>query len=794
MKKIIYACILTFVLFSVSLQAQKYSKVKIYLNNNGLTKLGSLGIPLEGEYTKNTSLVTEMSENDIAKLTPNGFIYDILIDDMTAYYQDRNLHPEKYKTESTVRSGSCASTSNWPTPAHFVLGSMGGFLTYTEMLAQLDSMFVHYPNLITAKQQVSTMTSIEGRKLYYVKISKNPNIDETEPKVLYSALTHAREPMGMQQLIFYMWYLMENYSTNPDIQHLLDNTELFFIPIVNVDGYEYNHTTNSTGGGTWRKNRRNNGDGTFGIDLNRNYGYQWGYDNVGSSPTTSDDTYRGTAGFSEPETQIMKWFCEHHAITTAIDYHTYSNMLIYPWCYSTNLLTPDSILYKTYSKLMTVENGYIYGNANQTVGYTANGGSVDWFYGEQSTKGKMICWSPEAGDANDGFWPLSTRIVDIAKTNILQNLYVARFAGKYAIANDGSPIAISSQNGYFKFDLQRLGLLAATFTVSVQPITSNIQTVGSSKVYSSMNVLDIKNDSISYTLSSSIQNGEFIKYLLTVDNGLYTTSDTITKIYGTPAVLFTDNCSTSTNWTLGGWGICTSQYHTAPSSIADSPVGNYANNTNKTIVLNSTINLSGAAVATLNFWTKWAIEAGYDYVQVKASTNGGTTWTPLCGKYTKPGNSNQVLDSPLYDGTQNTWVQESIDLADYLGQTIKLCFTIVSDAYTTADGYYFDDVSVTKINAAVTAITESIPNDAFISDPMPNPVENTTILNYNIPESSVDPILTVYNEIGQVFVKKTLGQTKGSVTIDMTGFAKGLYYVRVYSEGKIDKVKKLVVL
>ncbi|MGD0710734.1 MAG: M14 family zinc carboxypeptidase [Bacteroidales bacterium] len=793
MKKIIFTCTLLFLCFTICIQAQKYSKVKIYLDNNGLTKLSSLGIPLEGDYTKNTWLVAEMSENDITKLSQNGFKYDILIDDMTKYYQDRNQHPEKYKMEEAVKSASCASTANWPTPSHFALGSMGGFLTYSEMLAQLDTMLVYYPDLISPKQQVDTMASIEGRKLYYVKISKNPNIDEAEPKVLYSALTHAREPMGMQQLIFYMWYLMENYNTNPDIQHLLDNTELFFVPIVNVDGYEYNHSTNATGGGMWRKNRRNNGDGTYGVDLNRNYGYEWGYDNTGSSPTTSDDTYRGTAGFSEPETQIMKWFCEHHPFSTAIDYHTYSNMLIYPWCYSTNLLTPDSMIYKTYSKLMTVQNGYIYGNAYQTVGYTANGGSVDWFYGEQGTKGKMICWSPEAGDANDGFWPLSTRIVDIAKTNILQNLYVARFAGKYAIANDESPLAINQQNGYFNYNIQRLGLLPATFTVSVQPVTSNIQSVGSSKVYSSMNVLDIINDSISYMLNSSVQNGDFIKYLLTVDNGLYTTSDTITKIYGTPVVVFTDNCTNATNWTLGGWGICTTQYHTAPSSIADSPTGNYANNTNKTIVLNTSINLTGAAVATLNFWAKWAVEAGYDYVQVKASSDGGTTWTPLCGKYTKPGNSNQVLGSPLYDGTQSTWVQESIDLADYLGKTIKLCFTIVSDANTVADGYYFDDVTVTKINAAATSVTENIPNDAFISDPMPNPVDNVTVLNYNIPGASVNPVLTVYNELGQVFVKRPLSGTKGSVTIDINNFPKGMYYIRIYSEGKIDQVKKLVV-
>ena len=72
-----------------------------------------------------------------------------------------------------------------------------------------------------------------------------------------------------------MWYLLENYATNADIKATVDNTELFFVPCVNPDGYVYNQTTNPNGGGMWRKNRRNNGT-SFGVDINRNYGYNWG--------------------------------------------------------------------------------------------------------------------------------------------------------------------------------------------------------------------------------------------------------------------------------------------------------------------------------------------------------------------------------------------------------------------------------------------------------------------------------------------------------------------------------------
>ena len=107
-----------------------------------------------------------------------------------------------------------------------------------------------------------------------------------------------------------MLYVIENYSSDPTIQALVDNTEMFFVPCLNPDGYMYNQLTDPNGGGMFRKNRKLNSDGSYGIDLNRNFGYQWGYNNIGSSNIPSDDTYRGTAAFSEPETQAIKSLCE----------------------------------------------------------------------------------------------------------------------------------------------------------------------------------------------------------------------------------------------------------------------------------------------------------------------------------------------------------------------------------------------------------------------------------------------------------------------------------------------------
>ena len=146
------------------------------------------------------------------------------------------------------------------------------------MLDELDQMHQLYPNLISARSDIKDPTSdenphihetYEGRFLQWVKISDNPNDNENEPEILYTALHHAREPGSLQQLIFYMWYLLENYAQDDVIKEILDNTELYFVPCVNPDGYIYNETNDPQGGGMWRKNRYNN----HGVDNNRNYSY-----------------------------------------------------------------------------------------------------------------------------------------------------------------------------------------------------------------------------------------------------------------------------------------------------------------------------------------------------------------------------------------------------------------------------------------------------------------------------------------------------------------------------------------
>src|SRR5690606_38232143 len=126
--------------------------------------------------------------------------------------------------------------------------------------------------------------------------------------------------------------------------------------------YVYNETTDPGGGGFWRKNRRNNGGGTYGIDLNRNYGYFWGYDNVGSSPNPWSETYRGTAPFSEPETQALRNFLgSGRSVRIALNSHTSGDLLLYPWGYEYDTCTPDEAAFAALGDTLTYRNPHTYG-------------------------------------------------------------------------------------------------------------------------------------------------------------------------------------------------------------------------------------------------------------------------------------------------------------------------------------------------------------------------------------------------------------------------------------------------
>jgi len=772
---------------SLSLFSQiQYSRVRINLQEIDISNLASIGIDInEGIYKKGAYFETDLSENEIRKLNNNGVSTEIIINNVAEFYAKRASAEKNLKI---VRS----TDDEWTIPENWEYGSMGGFYTLSEVYDELDSMYIKYPNLVSQREAISDDTlTHDGRKQYLVKISDNPGTNEEEPEVLYTAVHHAREAISVQQTIFYMWYLLENYDTDEEIQRIVDNTELYFVPVINTDGYAYNEFTDPNGGGMWRKNRRNNGNGSFGVDPNRNYGYFWGLNDDGSSPNPSDDTYRGPAPFSEPEIKNMRDLCNDHEFLIALNYHSYSNLLLSPWGY-TSEPPPDNDLLLAFAELMTKENNYTYGPGSTTI-YPTNGGSDDWMYGEQTTKDMILSYTPEVGGGGDGFWPSVSRIIPLCQEQMWQNLTAARLVGHYGVVKDMSPMVTDEIENYASFTITRLGLAnTETFTVSIQALDEHIVEVGDDIEYDNMELLETASDSISYMLDAGIENGTIYQYLLSIDNGQFVVSDTITKVYGIEVLIFEDDCENLDNWTSNKWNTTDKEYYSPSFSITDSPNGDYQHNENSSITLDTTISLTGASVAFLRFWAKWDIEEGYDYVQLSAKEEGSSSWTPLHGKFASYGNYYLGQDEPVYDGIQNEWVQEEISLVEFADKNITLRFRLNSDSYVKADGFYLDALSISVISAA-TGIKPNKKHELFVSDAYPNPAMDAFSIQYDLINND-NAVFELFNLSGNRLKSVPINDKKGVLNIKINDLQDGIYYYRLKNGTHVSKSSKLIKL
>ncbi len=785
---------LTFQLFAQS-DALLYSRVKVLLSPDfTLQKLSQLGLETDhGQYAPMRFFINDFDQNEIQAIDQAGFAYEILIPDVKAYY----LNPNRSEIAARGPAGCSDQTlpgAEYETPENFSLGSMMGFYTYQEMLDNLDAMRAQYPDLITAKAPIPIINTIEDRPIYWLRISDQADIDEIgEPEVLYTAVHHAREPNSMTQLIFYMWYLLENYATDPEVQFLVDNTEMYFIPCVNPDGYIYNEINDPQGGGLWRKNRRLNFDGSYGVDLNRNYGHEWGYDNIGSSDNPNFSTYRGTEPFSEPETKAVSGFCEAHQFSIALNYHTYGNLLIYPWGYN-DTPTAEAQTFADMAEAMVRQNSFVAGTGSETVGYVTNGGSDDWMYGAEG----IYAMTPEVGQGGDegGFWPVTEDIEPNCKATMLMNLTAANLVHNYGIIKEKNAIVLTSTEGEFAYELKRVGLKDGSLKVTLAPLSSNIASVGMANSYD-LSPNEQVEESITYSLDPNIQDGEEVVFLLSVNNNAYIHTDTIRKIYDTQQPLFYDPVTNGDNWqtSQGSWALTDEDYYTPGLSYADSPYGNYTSDAYNLMEQANQIALGDFERVVLNFWTKWDIEPDYDYAQVLIAINNGA-YIPLCGQYTVRGTTYQDPDNPVYEGKQEQWVEESIDLTELLepGDAFRIAFLLASDGYLELDGYYFDDLSLRVFQEVPSATAPVLDEEVLLSQNQPNPAGTFTTININTSGLNYERgELVIANALGQVVYRTPVASgTRQSLNIATENWPEGVYYYRLRMDGQWSDARKMV--
>jgi len=714
---------------SANAQDEKYSKVKIPITSAEVQKFASGNLNIDHFNYEGNSLVAVINSQELNILKTSGYAYEVVIDDVVKYTTEFNKAQENNPQENLANFISpCNSVANiLTTPAAFGTGgtlrlgaaSGPGYFTYAAMSTAMLTLQTNYPTLVS---RINLGNSTNGTPIYAVKISDNVLVDETtEPEVLYTGLQHAREAISGTSLIFFIQYLAENYATNDDVKRLLDNRQLYIIPCVNPDGYLYNYSSPNptSGGGLWRKNRRNTGGGNFGVDLNRNWGIDWGNcvgasSSCGSS-TLSSDVYYGPSAFSEIETQRVRDFVYTRRFVAAIDQHCSGSYYSLPYgrpSLHPVMNTVDSAFYTRIPALMATYNGYRAGNSPESVAYEVAGGVKDWLLmGNIGTgsKGKIYGMTGEAGGGD--FWAPVSQISALCKEMTFHYLQMAYAAGSYFDINDRSDNVVTTTSGNFSFELRRIGLNTNPVTVSIVPL-ENIQTVGSPKNTTIGTFYNTYVDSISYVLNSPVISPYRVKFAWRIESDGIVTYDTVTKYYNPITMLYDDmEGSLATNWVAtsnvaDNWAFSTLSAYGGTRSLTESPAGNYTTSSTRTVTYNSNFDLSDALSAQLSFWTRYRAENFRDKLQIQVSTNG-SSWTAICGSHTvaEPNTtSGGTLNSlPALTGIQDKWTRELYDLSSYIGAStlyLRLQFTSDNDptsfAFERDEGFYIDNIKVIK--------------------------------------------------------------------------------------------------
>ena len=438
--------------------------------------------------------------------------------------------------------------------------NFGRFYTYSEMVDFLDSLHTEFPSITTEKDSIGT--TWEGRTIWAMKISDSPDLDEDEPEVLFDALHHARETITLSVLLNFMRFLCGEYGNDPHATFLVDQREIWFIPVVNPDGYVYNETIAPNGGGMWRKNRRDDAVTApdVGVDLNRNYAV--GFGGAGSSGSTYDETYRGPNAFSEPETQTVRDFIVSRNFVTHNSYHSVMGVVLFPWGY-TATPPPDIDTYNALAEEMTRLNGYPYGSVAAMLDI-ASGGTFDWTYGDTLSKPKMFSFSTEVDGS--GFWPAESEIPSLLAQNLWPDIYLSLVAGSYIAPTQS---VVSGGNGNDRLDpdesadltitLKNDGLLAGASGVSLTLASddSYIQIVDAASSYGALAAgaaADNGADPFVVSVDSSAPDGhEAVFTLAATWNGGGTNVETITLTVGrAPAIVSDDFESGNNGWSQGG--------------------------------------------------------------------------------------------------------------------------------------------------------------------------------------------------------------------------------------------------
>jgi carboxypeptidase T len=382
------------------------------------------------------------------------------------------------------------------------------FHNYAEMNTDINNVLAAHPDLIS---KTLIGKSFQNRDIIALKISDNVATDENEPEVLFTAHQHAREHLTVEMALYLIHLFTE--STEQHVRDLVNTREIWIVPDMNPDGGEFDISTGSYAG--WRKNRQpNSGSSNVGTDENRNWDYNWGCCG-GSSGSTGSETYRGASAESSPEVRNVANFVRTRVvggkqqIVTNIDFHTFSELVLWPFGYTTANTAPgmtadEANTFATLGRQMAATNGYTPEQASDL--YITDGSIDDWLWGNQRIWSYTFEMFPASGGLS-GFYPADEQIVPQTTRNKAAVLLLLDYSDcpKRIIGQtcDGStpppgrtPVTFENTN-----DVQIPDLSTVNSPITVSGITGNAP---DGTVYNLLNRSGGSADNVDQTFSVNI--------------------------------------------------------------------------------------------------------------------------------------------------------------------------------------------------------------------------------------------------------------------------------------------------
>jgi hypothetical protein len=460
--------------------------------------------------------------------------------------------------------------------------------------------------------------------------------------------------MSVEVPLYVMRRLLDGAASDPVLGSLVAAREIWIIPIVNPDGYVYVEAhSNGQSSGWWRKNRRPNGDGTIGVDLNRNYGYLWGYDDFGSSPAPASETYRGAGPFSEPETAAIRDFMAARHFTVSLSFHSYGSLVLYPWGYAA-IDTPDHPVFRALGDSMALQNGYRAGNPKSHAIYVTNGAMDDWVYGDTATKPRLFGYTFELNTADQGgFAPSDALIGPTCDLNWGPALTLLRFGD-------------------------------APRRVLGPPRPSN------------------------FAITPAVQAARLSWRYPAPDPDNPAARHDVKRISSLSEI--TDDAEAGVaDWdTLGFEWSATRQ-----ASGARSYWSGAGDNRVSLLTARNAIDVSPSESLVVHAF--WDLEDSYDYWYAEASTDGGWTWTTLAGDRTTNLNPTGANEGNGITGASGGgFLRAAFGLTGFGGSQTLVRFRCVTDGTLFKEGLYLDD-AVPVVHAAGVTVTDTGSPDTTVA-------------------------------------------------------------------------------